>query len=166
MPFFSMPVLRPVAIPTRDQSWFKALKMWWCTQRQWEVMEDWYYTLSDGRTVVVPKGFTFDGASVPRPLRWLISPVGVFLIPSLLHDFGYTYDYQWLSVNGRFVKVQLNLSKDRRWVWDRQFYEVSIEVNGMKWLSKAAYATLRFGGWLAWRNSRKAKQPGDSLPGQ
>ena len=166
MSFFSMPVVRPVPIPTRGQSWFKALKTWWVTQRQWELMEDYYYALADGRTVMIPKGFVFNGASVPRPLRWLISPTGVFLIPSLLHDFGYGHDYQWVAVHGTFVSSVISPSSNRRKVWDQQFYEVSVEVNGMKALSKAVYATLRVAGWVAWNASRKAEQPGENMPGR
>ena len=53
---------------------------------------DFEYTLPDGREIVIPEGFVFDGASVPRLLWGLLSPTGLLLIGGLVHDFGYRFD--------------------------------------------------------------------------
>ena len=35
----------------------------------------------------IPKGFEFDGASVPRILWWLFPPAGRYMVAALLHDY-------------------------------------------------------------------------------
>ena len=45
----------------------------------------------DGTEYVIPAGFTFDGASIPKFLRSFFSPVGVLLIGGLVHDYAYKY---------------------------------------------------------------------------
>lgn len=54
-------------------------------RRKWEVLESF---LLEG--VVIPEGFTTDGASVPRFLWWYISPIdpGIFRA-AVLHDYLY-----------------------------------------------------------------------------
>lgn len=52
--------------------------------------KDFYYTIN-GEKYVIPAGFTFDGASVPKFLASFLSPVGVLLIGGLIHDYGYKY---------------------------------------------------------------------------
>jgi len=160
MQMIQLPVLRPVPIATRGRSWWTALLIWWTTQRQWEVVEDYRYTFASGQTVIIPKGFIFNGATVPRPLRWLISPTGVFLIPSHLHDFAYTYNYQWVQgKEGPEVFPETGPKKDHRDIWDTQFHEAGVEVNGMGWLCKSVYWTLRLFGGVAWRASRRETPP-------
>ena len=49
-------------------------------------MEDWYFRLPKNKTIIkIPKGFEFDGASIPRPFWWILSPVGLLFIPGLVH---------------------------------------------------------------------------------
>ena len=45
--------------------------------------------LSDGEIINIPKGFTFDGSSVPRFLWWAFPSYGDFLFAALLHDWFY-----------------------------------------------------------------------------
>lgn len=164
-----LPVLQPVPITTKGLPWWKALHVWWSTQRHWDLVEDYWITLSDGTVVLIPKGFRFNGATVPRPLRWFISPTGVFLIPSLLHDFAYTYNYQlhaqslgdWASVEAFPAK---DSAKDYRDLWDVQFYQTSVQVSGMAWLAGTVYATLRAFGGKAWQEGRREAPPEMTLP--
>ena len=51
---------------------------------RWKLTKDWSIY---GYTV--PKGFEFNGASVPKSLQWIVSPDGVLLVPSILHDYMY-----------------------------------------------------------------------------
>lgn len=39
----------------------------------------------------VPKGFRFDGASIPRPLWWWNDPAGVSFPAAIVHDYHYTH---------------------------------------------------------------------------
>ncbi len=41
---------------------------------------------SDYGVVVIEKGFLTDGASVPRPVRWLFPPSGNYLRAAIVHD--------------------------------------------------------------------------------
>ena len=45
----------------------------------------------EGVEYVIPAGFQFDGASVPKFLATFLSPVGVLLMGGLIHDYGYKY---------------------------------------------------------------------------
>ena len=67
------------------------LLVWIFEVRKWELMENWYFTLNDDVQIVINKGFVFDGASIPRPLWAFLSPVGLLLIPGLIHDYGYKF---------------------------------------------------------------------------
>ena len=52
--------------------------------------KDWKYNI-DGTEYVIPAGFQFDGASIPKFLRTFFSPVGVLLMGGLVHDYMYKY---------------------------------------------------------------------------
>lgn len=65
----SMPVVKPVPIPTKNQNTkLKKIVASIFEVRKWVLTENWYYELSDGSMILIPKGFEFDGASIPRPL--------------------------------------------------------------------------------------------------
>ena len=66
-----------------------AILMWLLGRRRWQVSKDFHYELN-GVKYVIPKGFSFDGASVPKFLQ-LLSPVGVLLLGGLIHDYAYKY---------------------------------------------------------------------------
>lgn len=91
-----MPKLIPIQIKTRDKPFLIRIWRWITSIRKWELSEDWEYKLpEDEPVIVIPKGFVFDGASIPRPLWGLLSPTGLLLVPGLIHDFAYRYDYLW-----------------------------------------------------------------------
>ncbi len=129
-----MPILRPVPIPTKGLSFWKRIGVWRHTTRKWEVMEDWQYK----NAFFTPKGFIFDGASVPRFLWWFLSPTGLLLIPSLVHDNGYKYGGTWPRKH-----------------WDDLFRVVTKEVTGTTIIPWIAWAAVRLGGWKAWRKHRR-----------
>ena len=64
--------------------------MWLLSTRNWILTEDWKYNI-DGTEYVIPAGFQFDGASIPKFLRTFFSPVGVLLMGGLVHDYAYKY---------------------------------------------------------------------------
>jgi hypothetical protein len=64
--------------------------MWLLSTRNWEITKDWHYTI-DGEDYVIPAGFSFDGASIPKFMRTFFSPVGVLLVGGLVHDYAYKY---------------------------------------------------------------------------
>lgn len=152
-----MPKLEPIAIKTRGERMLVRLWRWITTVRQWRLVEDWEYDLPDGPRVVVPKGFRFDGASIPRPLWGLLSPTGLLLIPGLIHDFAYRYDYLWaVDSNGRVYKHNEKAGQDH---WDDVFLAVGMKVNGMPIINALAWLALVTLGWWAWRTNRKRHEP-------
>ena len=114
-----MPKLAPITIPTKGKKPLAKLRAWITEVRQWQLVEDWQYQLPDQQTIIIPKGFVFDGASIPRLLWGLLSPTGLLLIPGLIHDFGYRYDYLWrLRSDGKVEKAYCRFGQKR---WDKQF---------------------------------------------
>eukprot|EP00041_Stephanoeca_diplocostata_P006205 m.78343 g.78343 ORF g.78343 m.78343 type:complete len:201 (-) comp16226_c0_seq1:1318-1920(-) len=173
-----MPILRPLPIETKKfTSQFLRMKAWFTTRRRWEVVEDWHYEITSGTnkglTVVIPKGFVFNGVSSPRVFWWLFAPTGIMLIPSVVHDFGYTYDYVWGYSTVKSIQGQQTCSKmfngsvrnddgsnvDKRRLWDELFFDMGDSLNGVWVANHVSYRVLRlFGGW-AWRAGRKRDSP-------
>jgi len=57
----------------------------------WITVQDQPFVLSDGSTLLVPKGFVFDGHSLPPVVLPWISPYTNDVYAALLHDFYYRY---------------------------------------------------------------------------
>ena len=144
---FGMPVLQPIPIETKDKGFWKGILLWLLGKRQWEVAEDFWFTL-EGGNYMIPAGFQFDGASVPKFLATFLSPTGVLLIGGLVHDYGYKYA-TLLHDDGTTFGY-----RDQAY-WDRIFRDICIEVNGFKFLNYLAYWTLRLFGFVAWNGHKK-----------
>ena len=143
-----MPKLTPVPIKTKGKGFWKGIVMWLLSTRNWVIVEDWKYNLN-GSEYVIPKGFQFDGASIPKFLRTFFSPVGVLLVGGLVHD--YMYKYACLKRTDK--KGSLLLVDQKR--ADQIFRDINIEVNGFYFMNYLAYWSLRLGGWVAWNGHRK-----------
>ena len=78
------PNMQPIKISTKGIGFFKGILMWILSTRNWTITKDWHYNIN-GTDYVIPAGFTFDGASIPKFLRTFFSPVGVLLMLSLIH---------------------------------------------------------------------------------
>ena len=143
-----MPALRPIPIKTKGLPFFDAYCTWRRSRRKWTLVEDWDYILVDEegeKTIRIPKGFTFDGASIPRPFWSFLSPVGLLLIPALLHDYGYEHN-ELLQVkpNGQVEPYRAGAGKD---FWDELFKREANRVNGMFVVNAIAWlAVSLFGG--------------------
>jgi len=147
-----MPVLQPISIPTKDLPWYKALYCWMSTIRRWRLMRHFDYKLEDGTVVRIPKGFIFDGASIPRIFWAVLSPTGLLLIPGLLHDYAYKYDYL-LTTDMYGQQLPVDDAAGRKH-WDKMFREEAIRVNGFHVINYIAWLSLRAGGWMAWNKHR------------
>ena len=138
----------PLRIATKDKGFWGAIIMWLFGVRHWEIARDFEYELN-GVSYVIPKGFQFDGASVPKFLATFLSPVGVLLIGGLIHD--YAYKYACLKpTNKKEPLLLLNQKKA-----DQIFRDINIEINGFYFLNYLAYWALRLGGFVAWNGHRK-----------
>jgi hypothetical protein len=143
-----MPHIKPLPIKTKGKGFWKAIVMWLLSTRNWELTQDWKYNL-DGTDYVIPKVFTFDGASIPKFLRTFFSPVGVLLIGGLVHDYMYKYTHcKPVSAKGALLVVDQKKA-------DQIFRDINIVVNGFYTMNYLAYWSLRIGGFVAWNGHRK-----------
>lgn len=146
--YMVMPQLQPVPIKTKGKGFFKAIVMWLLSTRNWELVQDFKYNI-DGVEYVIPKGFQFDGASIPKFLRAFFSPVGVLLIGGLVHDYMYKYT-ACKPVNKKDPLLVVDQKKA-----DQIFRDININVNGFYTMNYLAYWSLRLGGFVAWNGHRK-----------
>lgn len=145
--YTEMPQMSPIKIETADKGFWKAVWMWLFGVRHWEITKDFYFSLK-GEEYVIPQGFEFDGASVPKFLAMWLSPTGVLLMGGLVHDYGYKYATLKKKDGTDIGK------KDQKWM-DKLFRDICIEVNGFKLLNYLAYWALRVAGFAAWNGHRK-----------
>ena len=143
-----MPKLQPVPIATKGKGFWKGIVMWLLSTRNWILTDDWKYNI-DGNEYVIPAGFQFDGASIPKFLRTFFSPVGVLLIGGLVHDYAYKYK-TLLKKNKKDTMGEIDQKKA-----DEIFRDINIIVNGFYTMNRLAYWSLRIGGFVAWNGHRK-----------
>ena len=153
--FKGFPELKPLPIKTKGKGFWKGIAMWLLSTRNWEITKDWKYNI-DGTEYVIPAGFQFDGASIPKFLRSFFSPVGVLLIGGLIHDYAYKYK-TLLKVNKKETMGELTQKRA-----DEIFRDINVIVNGFYTMNRLAYWSLRLGGFVAWNGHRKrnSKIPG------
>jgi len=140
------PVMRPIRIATKGKGFFKMIMMWILGTRHWEIANDFEYELN-GTKYVIPAGFKFDGASIPKFLHTFLSPVGVLLLGGLVHDYAYKY----AALKPKKGAVLLLDQKKS----DEIFRDINIEINGFYFMNYLAYWSLRLGGFMAWNKHRK-----------
>jgi hypothetical protein len=144
----SMPHMKPVPIPTKGKGFWGGLKVWLLVSRKWVIVKDYHYKIN-GVELVIPTGFIFDGASVPKFLHTWLSPMGVLLVGGLIHDYG--YKYQTLLCKGKKKSIGTKTQKEL----DIIFRDVNIIQNGFRLINYLAYYGLKFGGFAAWNKHRK-----------
>ena len=145
----TMPKMMPLPIGTANKGFWKGVWLWLMGVRQWEIAEDWHFEVN-GQKHVIPAGFQFDGASVPKFLATFLSPVGVLLMGGLVHD--YIYKYATLLKD---TKKRPNCGVMTQKEADILFRDICIEVNGFKVLNYLAYWSLRLAGFVAWNGHTK-----------
>jgi len=149
-----LPHLQPVKISTKGKGFWKGIIMWLLSTRNWKLTKDWKYRYN-GIEYIIPAGFQFDGASIPKFLRTFFSPVGVLLVGGLVHDYMYKYACMKRTVS----KDSLMLVDQKK--ADEIFRDINIEVNGFYFMNYLAYWSLRIGGFVAWNGHRKREKKGD-----
>ena len=151
-PTIPMPKLEPIQYPTKELNIVRRAWRWITYTRKWRVIEDYYFILPAGTKVMIPKGCEFDGASVPKPLRSLLSPTGCLFIAGLFHDYGYRYD-KLIGVNedGSHYNYMLSAGKV---FWDGLFKRVADQTNGLTHINKVAYVMLSLFGFWSWNKHR------------
>ncbi len=147
-----MPKLTPVPIPTKNRRFLMRMLVWFFEVRKWELSQHWSFRLEDRTEIVLPKGFRFDGASIPRPFWAILSPIGLLLIPGLIHDYGYKYDQLWMKGENNEI-LEFKKGKGKSY-WDKLFLEVGKQVNGFAPIDRIAWLGVVLGGGGAWKKHR------------
>ena len=154
-----MPVLLPIPIPTKNRTFIMRVLVWLFDIRKWQLVQNWHFKLKNDAEIVeivLPKDFRFDGASIPRIFWFLLSPVGLLLIPGLIHDYGYRFDQLWQkNANG---EIEPFMKEAGRKAWDDLFKAVGIQVNGFAGIDFVAWIGLRLGGFFAWHKHRQRNE--------
>ena len=145
------PIIR--ALPTiREENFFKRLFSFLTYRRKWQIQVDYcLWVPSLASWIFLPKRFVFDGASAPKILNNLFSPMGMLLFGAGPHDFGYRYKgLIHIDAKGclRFV------SYDQKEL-DNIFNHLCAYESGMKIAANIATGTLRVVGSKAWKENRK-----------
>ncbi len=152
----AMPNLRPVPIPIKNKSYWERVLAWIFDIRRWELTQNWYFQFKDDEgddlKIVLHKGFIFDGASIPRPLWALLSPVGLLLLPGLIHDYGYKYDQLWRIVDEEIFPYKYKAGRD---YWDDLFKKIGAEVNGFALINYIAWLGVKLSGGCAFKKYRE-----------
>ena len=150
-----MPELKPVPIKTKGKGFWKGIVMWLLSTRNWEITKDWKYRIN-GNEYIIPAGFIFDGASIPKFLRTFFSPVGVLLMGGLVHDYMYKYQAQLVyNKNYQVPELPVTTVPVNQKRADQIFRDINIVVNGFYSMNNLAYWSLRLGGFMAWNKHRK-----------
>jgi hypothetical protein len=155
---YEMPKLQPLPIPTKNQSDIMRILVWLYAVRKWQVLENWIWQMDKNKEeyIVIPKDFIFNGPSIPRLFWFILSPVGLLLIPGLIHDYGYRHDCLWQIKNGELTDEMKD--KDQKH-WDLLFKDVGEEVNGVSIVDWIAWKALVHFGKGAWKENRAKGLP-------
>ena len=142
-----MPKLQPFAIKTQKFSIFAKLWRLLFRKRQWQLIEDWHYVLPNKREIIIPKGFVFDGSSYPAIVWLLYSPTGLLLIPVILHDFCFQYNYLWAVHDDRVFKFKQGYGFLK---WSAFIRNVGIERNELLLIDYFTWLMCIIFGWINW----------------
>jgi hypothetical protein len=78
-------------------------------------MEETYYDTELGYEFIIPPGYVFDLASIPRSIWWLIAPYELSILAPLLHDF--VYGYKGLMPDGKVLSEKQTDDLFRKAAW-------------------------------------------------
>ena len=149
-----MPKLQPFAIKTQKFSFYSKLWRLLFRKRQWQLVEDWSYELPNKRVIIIPKGFVFDGSSYPALVWLFFSPTGLLLIPVILHEFCFTYDYLWTKQNDKVIKFKVGNGFLK---WSALIRNVGIERNELLLIDYFMWFICLSFGWVNWLTFQRRK---------
>jgi hypothetical protein len=122
------------------------------------VLQEDYY--DSELKILIPAGFTYDGASVPRFLWAVIDPLDLSEAAALVHD--YLYHNAGLLVP---VYVLVNDKPERcgemvfcKRFTDICFQNIMVKWHVKKWREKAAYNAVDLFAGFAWRKHLRNNQ--------
>lgn len=123
-------------------------------RRIWRLKEDWRIE-EDDFILIIPAGFLFDRASVPRMVWSVIAPDDLGTEGPLVHDF--LYRCQGCPPEGTCWPPDRAFTRDE--VDDLLARRMERDPRIVAWKRRLAWAGVRAGGWLPWSRAaaRNAK---------
>ena len=107
-----------------------------------------YDPLHDAR-FEIPAGWRYDGASVPRVVRSLLDNDDLGTDGPCVHDWLYAHLGHVGDETARHRRPYTRAECDR-------LFDAFMRRDGVTpWKRRAAYAAVRVGGWVAWRNHQR-----------
>ncbi len=178
----SQPVMQPYSSidDSKNKGIFIGLCQWFFKRSKWILKEDYILKLPDA-TIVVPKGFIFDGASIPPKgfavVVGVIAYFGAYALPSmwllwtclmtvaclvtLFRPSGillegallhdYGYKYQFLKTDNGDKYME----RATRIEFDSLFLNVTMLTNHNYLANMIGFTGVRLAGFMAWREHRK-----------
>ncbi len=131
----------PVTIPESNLA--PPVVTYLTAERKWRLEQPYSYWDKPFR-ITIPRGFTFDLASIPRPLWWIIAPFELSIAAPLVHDF--LYRYQGNPGPGAVVPPRTYTRKEA----DRVFKRIMKQEGVWSWRWRSAYAAVRLFGEAVW----------------
>lgn len=124
------------------EDFMKDLKITPIWENKWKLAEEYNYTIKDywmNLVISIPKGFIFDGASIPRIFYIIWTPMSTdTIVAALIHDYLY--------------KTQ----KTSRGFSDRVFLKI-MEMTDVSIIKRILYYVwVRIWGWVSWLINKKA----------
>lgn len=104
------------------------------SSKYWRLIKNVEVSLSDGTYILIPRGFFYDMASVPKILWSLVRPFNDGLLATLIHD--YLYVHRQPGWNRKKV--------------DQEYLKWMNATNPNKLDNYIRYYTVRAFGWLVW----------------
>ncbi len=161
-----MPKIIPLPIATKNiKNPFKKILKWIFEVRDWKLIEDWEFNLDENTVLIIEKGYEFDGASIPKIFWSILSPVGLLLLPALIHDHGYQHNYVFQKTkdeDGNIIYEEFPKNfdeiKNKRKYWDDLFFKMSNDINGVKIIGIMAWVGVRCFGWKPWNDYRDEEE--------
>lgn len=157
-PPIEMPCVSPVPFDA-DCGYIKRIIHWLFYTRIWRMDKDWHFVLFNGVMIMIPSGFQFDGASIPKLFRFLLSPTGILFLPGIIHDYAYKYNRLKGVVTPSGDKWFLFSYQDKagKLYWDYLFREVGHQVCRLYAIPYATWLALILFGFFAWYKHRRSE---------
>lgn len=93
------------------------------------------HTLANGAQLIIPIDYVSNGASIPRLLRGIYSQQGVYVMPSIIHDYLYDNNYHSRAFSDRQFLLDMGkvgTNKFTKWL----FYYVIRIFGKTNWTKK------------------------------
>lgn len=149
---FELPKTQSLPLDSNEKGIFREIKIWLVDIQDEVFLEDYYFYLDwlpNKPIIKIPKGFKFNGASVPKYLRNFFSPKGILYTGSIFHDFSYQY-WGLITIDNEVI----NYNCEREFC-DQLFRDFNRKVFKLKVISYVAWLAVRVAGIRGWKSYRR-----------